>query len=107
MGCFKLLLKVYFYTLICSDCFLTLVLLLTVPALLLLALTFEILNLPGPDLICKQFTTYFISQTLTDFKSSMDCTVQKIHTSTGGKSIITASSQSFVCIKDCRCKERE
>lgn len=80
-GLFKLLLKVYFYTLICTDCFLTSVLLLRMPVFLLLALTFEILNIPGPDLLCKQFTTYFILQSLTDFKGSMDDIVQKIHIS--------------------------
>lgn len=50
-GLFKLLLKVYFYTVISTDCFLTAALLLRMPAFLLLALTLEVLNKPGSALI--------------------------------------------------------
>ena len=107
MGCFKLLLKLYCYILICTDYFLTSVLLLRVPTLLLLARSFEILNIPGLDLLCKQFITYFTSYTLNDFRGSMDEMVQKIHILRGGMLIITASSQGFLYIKDLRYKERE
>lgn len=104
MSCFKPLLIVYFHTLICTDCFLTVVLLWRMPAFLLLPLIFEIQDVAAPDLLCRQFTTYFILQTLADFKASVYDMVQRRKVSRGGMLIIIALSQGFLCIKDSICK---
>jgi hypothetical protein len=61
------------------------------PAFLLLPFRFAITSIPAPDMLCKQFSTYFVLQTLADFKGSMDDMVQREKVSRVWVVVITAS----------------